>query len=342
VGLCSLTLLLGTGLAACSSSPSSGGGTSAPTLAPVSVALDFIPNADNEGVFVAEKLGYFKDEGLDVTVIPYGETPPDTLVATGKVNFAIAATEADALFDFSSGDQVRSVFAVLQHDPNYYGFLASRKDITSPKSFCNMTYGGFGYASDPPVIHEMIHNAGGSLTCPVKIVTLGSSAYQAVDSGKVDFSDFFFSDIIQAEVQEHAHLKWFRPTNYGEPDQYAALFLGNDAWLSGHPTQAGEFVKAIQRAYEYILKNPTQGAQIEADLNPSAVDLPAAIESSQAMAKQFLLSPTGMVGVQTAAMWDGYGSFLYKAGVLTDSAGHKLSSEPNWASYFTNQYLAPG
>jgi ABC-type nitrate/sulfonate/bicarbonate transport system substrate-binding protein len=308
-------------------------------LAPVSVALDFVPNADNEGVFVAEKLGYFTKEGLKVTVIPYGQTPPTTLVAVGKSDFAIAATQALALFDFAAGDNVKAVFAVLQKTPTYYGYLASDTAVTSPKDLCGKTFGGFGYPSSTPVIQEMIYKAGGPRHCAFNTVTLGSSAYQAVDSGKVTFSIFFFSDIIEAQLHTHADLKWFRPTQYGLPNDYAAIFLGNDAWMQGHRKQATAFVQAIKQAYEYIEKNPAQGARIEAQLNPNAVYLPAAIKSSKVMAKTFLLSPTGHVGVMKAKTWRGFTTFLYQAGVLENASGQPLSSPLNLSKYWTNQYV---
>ena len=91
---------------------------SAKTMAAVSISLDWTPNADNEGVFVAQKLGYFASAGLSVTIVPYGKTSPDTLVASGRTNFAIAATEGDALEDFAQGNPVTSVMAIVQRDPN--------------------------------------------------------------------------------------------------------------------------------------------------------------------------------------------------------------------------------
>ena len=256
-----LALLTATSLiAACSSSSSSGSGsTTSSGGTKVSIALDFIPNADNEGVFVAKKLGYFSQAGIDVNIVPYGQTPPDTLASTGKVQFAIGDTESDVLFDFASGLKITSVMAVLQTNPSFFGTLTSNKTITSPKDFCNQTYGGFGYPGDPSIIAAVIQGAGGPSHCNVPVVTLGSSAYQAVESHKVGFSAFFFSDIIQAEVQQHASLRVFNENNYGVPNQYAALILGNNAWLAANPALAHKFVNALVRAYTYIKNNPAAG-----------------------------------------------------------------------------------
>jgi len=336
-----LALLTATSLiAACSSSGgSSGSTTSASGGAKVSIALDFIPNADNEGVFVAKKLGYFSQAGIDANIVPYGQTPPDTLASTGKVQFAIGDTESDVLFDFASGLKITSVMAVLQTNPSFFGVLSSNKSITSPKNFCNQTYGGFGYPGDPAIIAAVIQGAGGPAHCNVPVVTLGSSAYQAVESHRVGFSAFFFSDVIQAEVQQHANLRVFNENNYGVPNQYAALILGNDAWLAANPALARKFVGALVRAYTYIKNNPAAGARIEYEMNPTAVNLTVAIKSSAAMAKSYLVSPSGQIGVQSAATWQAFGSFLYKRGAFTNSSGQKLTHDLNWGSFMTNKFL---
>jgi|GEM_PF-6278116 len=329
-----LTLAVGAGSSAASARHSSGH-----SLAKVSVALDFVPNADNEGVFVAEKLGYFTKEGLKVSVIPYGQTPPTTLVAVDKANFAISATQALSLFDFAAGDQVKAVFAVLQKTPTYYGYLASNKTIKAPKDLCTKTYGGFGYPSEGPVIQEMIYKSGGPRHCTLKAVTLNSSSYQAVSSGQVAYSVFFFSDIIQAQLHTHAKLRWFRPTHYGLPNDYAAIFLGNDAWMASHAKQATEFVQAIKKAYVYIEKHPVQGARIEAQLNPNAVYLPAAIKSSKVMAKTFLRAPTGQVGVMNSKTWNGFTTFLFKNKVLQNSSGQPLTTPLKLSNFWTDKYV---
>ena len=314
-------------------------GKSSRALSNVSIALDFIPNADNEGVFVAEKLGYFKAAGINATVVPYGQTPPDTLASVGKVQFAIGDTESDVLFDFGSGLKITSVMAVLQTNPSFYGVLASNKTILSPKDFCGQTYGGFGYPGDPAIIAAIIKGAGGPSKCTVNNIVLGSSAYQAVEAKKVGFSAFFFSDVLQAELQQHAKLRLFNMTNYGVPNQYAALILGNDAWLKANPALAAKFVGALVKAYQYIEKNPAAGARIEYELNPTAVNLQVAIKASQVMAKSYLLSPQGTIGVQTASMWGKFGDFLYKQGAFVDANGKKLTHEPNWSKFMTNKFI---
>ena len=89
------------------------------------------------------------------------------------------------LFDFASGLKITSVMAVLQTNPSFFGTLTSNKTITSP-DFCNQTYGGFGYPGDPSIIAAVIQARAVRRTA-MPVVTLGSSAYQAVESHKVGF-----------------------------------------------------------------------------------------------------------------------------------------------------------
>ena len=55
----------------------------------VRIALDWTPNTNHTGLYVAQQLGWFADAGLDVQFLPYNETSPDTLVSSGAAEFGI-------------------------------------------------------------------------------------------------------------------------------------------------------------------------------------------------------------------------------------------------------------
>ena len=54
----------------------------------VSVALDWTPNTNHTGIYVADKLGYYRAAGIDLTILPYASTAPETLVSHGKATSA--------------------------------------------------------------------------------------------------------------------------------------------------------------------------------------------------------------------------------------------------------------
>src|SRR6056297_1571292 len=55
----------------------------------LSVALDWTPNTNHVGLYVAQAKGWFNDAGLEVDILPYNDTSSGTLVAAGVAEFGI-------------------------------------------------------------------------------------------------------------------------------------------------------------------------------------------------------------------------------------------------------------
>ena len=80
-------LALAAGLAACGSKSESGGGE----REALSLALDFYPNADHAGIYMAQKERFFEEAGLDVSISsPSDPAAPIKQVAAGQTDLAIS------------------------------------------------------------------------------------------------------------------------------------------------------------------------------------------------------------------------------------------------------------
>ena len=99
----------------------------------VSIALDWTPNTNHTGLFVAQQKCFFADAGLNVEILPYNDTSPDTLIDSGNAEFGISF-QSSATFAKASGADTVSVLAPLQHWATAIGVKADRTDLTSPKS----------------------------------------------------------------------------------------------------------------------------------------------------------------------------------------------------------------
>ena len=62
-------------------------------------------------------------------------------------------------------------------------------------------------------------------------------------------------------------------------------------------------------------------------------------ESQQMLSSEYMKDSSGKVGTQTAEQWAGYSGFLFQHGLLTGPDGAPLTTEPDWSTYFTNEYL---
>jgi len=103
-------IALGLGLAACGEKSED---TTGATPEPLNLTLDFYPNPDHAGIYMAEKLGYFEDAGLDVSIhTPSDPAAPIKLLAAGQTDLAISY-EPEVLLAHEQGLDVVAVGAIV-------------------------------------------------------------------------------------------------------------------------------------------------------------------------------------------------------------------------------------
>ncbi|WP_308282988.1 ABC transporter substrate-binding protein [Pseudonocardia nigra] len=319
-------------LAGCSSGGAAEGGRQT-----IRIALDWTPNTNHTGLYVAQQEGYFRDAGLDVQFLPYNNTSPDTLVSSGAAEFGISFQDSFT-FSKAAGADITSVMAILQHWATEIAVRADRDDITSPADLDGMTYGGFGSAYEVPKMRAVIQAAGG--TGEFETVVLGTAAYEALYAGEVDFTEPFVAwEGIEAQLRGQP-LKTFAYSDYGFPDAYNVLLIGNTPWLEANPEAAAAFVQAAQRGYQLAADDPARGAELLMAANPGAFAEPELVRRSQEMlSAEFLRDESGAVGPQTLEKWAGYSGWVFDSGVLTGPDGAPLAQRPDFSTWFTNEYL---
>jgi ABC-type nitrate/sulfonate/bicarbonate transport system substrate-binding protein len=322
-----------------SSSPHTAG-TTAP--ATVSVALDWVPNTNHTGIYVARALGFYRQAGINVQVLPYGTTAPETLVASNKADFGISY-EAGTIFARAAGEDDVAVFAILQHDALQIGIRASNRAINSPKDLDGKTYAGFGTPDEGPTLRYVIGRAGG--TGKFTTVDLNTSAYDAVWNGQADFTLSYMTwEAIQGALAGKPFKPGFALSQLGLPDNYSTLMISSNQYLAAHPDVARRFLAATQRGYEYAAAHPQQAAAILIAADPNGLGSQTKLvdESAALLARSYYLDPAGVAGPETTAEWAGYGNLLFDAGALTDANGNRITTRPDWSTYFTNAYLPAG
>ena len=123
---------------------------SAGPLGTVRLALDWTPNTNHTGFFVAAANGWYEDAGVDLQILPYASTTPEALIAAGQAECGISFQDA-LTFAAAAGAPVVSVMAILQHTAQEIAVLAS-SDITRPRDLDGRTYAGFGYPNEEPTL----------------------------------------------------------------------------------------------------------------------------------------------------------------------------------------------
>lgn len=319
------------------SADDSGSSESAP--AQVRFALDWAPNTNHVGVYVADELGYFADAGLEVTIVPYASTPALQLVSAGEADFGIAG-QASVQMGRTSGLDVISVYRVTQQDVGRLVVLGDRADVTRPADLDGLTFGGFGAPLYTALAQATISGDGGA--GEFTEVMLDTGAYEALSQGRIDFTLSVETwENVQADLDGHPYQE-FSYQDFGVPDQQAVGIASSDAYLAESPEEAQAFVQAVARGYQYAAEHPAEAADLLIAAHPdtlgTAQDLVHA--SLEILARDgYLVSSERPIGAADPQAWEEFGSFLFSGGFLTDSGGAPLTVEPDWSQHYTDDLL---
>ncbi len=307
--------------------------------AKVTVALDWTPNTNHIGLYVARDKGFYEEAGLDVEILPYGDTAAGTLISNKVADFGVSG----ALGFFTqkaAGADLKAVYAVVQTETGRLVFNADRADIQRPRDLDGLTYGGFGSDWEKTLIGTLIRNDGGK--GEFETITLGTSAYEALANGAVDFTlEVYTWEGVKAELEDRPQ-RAFRYADHGVPDQHTTFLASSEAYLTENPEAARAFVQATRRGYAFAAGNPDEAALILIDANKDMLTDPALIRASleALVAGNYLARGDGTVGDIDPAKIDAIGSFLFSQSILRDQNGEPLAMQPDFSSWFTNDYLA--
>ncbi|MGO1921107.1 MAG: ABC transporter substrate-binding protein, partial [Microbacterium sp.] len=303
----------------------------------VRFALDWTPNVNHTGLYVALHEGYFEDAGIDVEILPFNNSNPEVLVDAGQAEFGISFQDT-ASMSIASGADLTSVLAVQQTWATEVAVLGDRDDITSPADLDGLVFGGFDNPAETITMQGVVQAAGGQ--GDFETVVLGTSAYEALYSGDVDFTvPFVAVEGVEAE-QRGIELKNFAYTDYGFPDAYQVIVVGNGTWLEENPDVARDFVQALARGYEDSIADPEATAEILQEENSGLLtELDLLVAGQQMLSEGYMLDENGDFGLQTEEHWSELGEFLFDTGLLTDRDGKPLDEQPDWSEFFTNEYL---
>lgn len=305
----------------------------------VTVALDWTPNTNHVGLYVAQSKGWFDEAGLDVDILPYTDTSSTTLVSAGLAEFGILSAVGFHSLR-AKGADMTAVMAVVQHETGRVVFNGNRDDIQRPADLDGKIYAGFGSDWENALISTIIQNDGG--TGAFDTVTLGTSAYEALANGRVDFTLEVSTWEGVNSVLLNRPQRAFSYADYGVPDQHTTVLGGNGTWLTGNPDTASAFVQAAQRGYDFAANNPAAAADILIAETAGMMSNPDLVHASmQALVDGGFLQDTDeAVGVIDADMINNIAKFLLDAGILRNEDGQPLATLPDVSTWFTNAYLA--
>jgi len=305
-------------------------------LKPFTVVLDWTPNTNHTGIYVALAKGWYKDQGLDVKILPYSSsTPPDVLVNGGKADVGVSSAEG-VVSSAAAGSPIVSIAAIVQH--NTSGFMAlADSGIESPKDLDNKIYGGYGSPIEKAILHKIITTDGGEGV--YKNVNLDVAAMQALTNKQIDFFWVFEGwEVIQAKKQG-LHIVYFPSSNYGIPDYYTPVLMTSQTEIKQKPELLKKFMAATSKGYQYAIDHPKEAADLLIKTAPKGTFPDVGfIQASQKFLSAHYVDKGRLWGVQDKKAWHEYPQFIIDAGGALDKNSKPIKTL-DFGKLYTNDFL---
>ncbi|HEX6593806.1 MAG TPA: ABC transporter substrate-binding protein [Bacillota bacterium] len=296
-------------------------------LTEVKVVLEWTPNTNHTGLYVAKEKGYFEEEGLDVDIMLPGEAGANQLIASGQADFGISNQESITEARIQEIPIV-SVAAIIQH--NTSGFASPKeKNISSPKDFEQKTYGGWGAPVEKAVLTSLMKQENADVE-KINFVNIGETDFFTAVHRDIDFAWIYYGWTgVEAELRDEL-LNMVYLTDYSDKlDYYTPVLATSEQLIEENPETIKKFLAATTKGYEFSIDDPEGAAEILIDAVP---DLDAElVQASQQWLAEKYQDDANRWGEQKLEVWENYADWMYENDLLDE----KLESE----KAFTNEFL---
>lgn len=325
--LCLLMVVL---LTACGKESHEPNKASSEDLVPIRLVLDWTPNTNHTGIYVADVLGYYEEVGLDVEIVQPPEGGAELMVGSGQAQFGISFQDymAPALYG-DHGIPITAVAAIIQH--NTSGIMSTKgSGIDQPRGMEGHRYATWNLPIEQAMIQDVVQADGGDYS---KIKMIPTTVTDEVTALKTDQCDaiwvYYAWAGIKAEIDGYA-IDYFAFKDINPAlDYYTPVIISNNDFLKSSPDQAKAFLKATEKGYNYAIDHPKEAARILCQADPALdEDL---VQSSQVYLKDRYVDDADRWGLIDPSRWDAFYEWLYEQNLIDE----KLPPHTG----FTNEYL---
>jgi len=298
----------------------------------ITIVLDWTPNTNHTGIFVAQAKGFFEDTGLNVEVVQPPEDGAVSLVASGKAQFGVAFQ--DTLAPAFIGDAimpVTAVAAVIQH--NTSGIISrAGEGMDTPKGLEGKKYATWDLDVEKATIRDVMKADGGNFDLVELIPSTVTDEVSALQSGSVDAIWIFYGWAGIACQVAGLDTDYFEFAEIDPVfDYYTPVIIGNNTWLDNNTETAKAFLAALSKGYSYAVENPKEAADILMEAAPELKSNSELVYASQEYLAAEYIADASRWGEFDADRWADFYDWLNENKLLENEI------DPDYG--FTNAYL---
>ena len=298
-------LALALGLAACGEKSEDISGEAQP----FTLTLDFYPNPDHAGIYMAQKLGYFREAGLDVEIqTPSDPAAPIKQVAAGNSDLAISY-EPEVILAREKGLSVKAVAALVNRPLTSLIWL-KESGIKGVADLRGKTIATAGIPYQDAYLKTILARA--KLTpSDVEAVNVGFGLLPALLGGKAQAMLGGFSNVEGVDLRLRGKDPVVTPVDQlGVPSYDELVLVASEGELADDPEAIRLFIAALDRGTSAAAANPKAAAKALLEANP---DLDPKLTKAELAATLPLLDPPRgkrPYGYMDPALWGEFSGWM--------------------------------
>ncbi len=295
-----------TGLSACANKPDNGGGEPSDANGPtdstkLTLCLDYTPNTNHTGIYVAQAKSFFDEEGLEVEIVQPAEDAAEAIVGSGSAQLGISFQDYIANALVAGNANIVAVAAIVQH--NTSGIMsAAEKGITRPVAMENHTYGTWDLAVEKATIKHVVEKDGGDYSKVKLVPKTVDDDVAGLQANMFDCAWVYEGWSVQNAHIQNMAVNYFSFISIDDVfDFYTPVIIANTEYASATPDTIKAFLRATKRGYEFAIKQPQEAADM---LCAAVPELDAAlVAQSQAFLSQQYQADAASWGVIEKERW---------------------------------------
>ncbi|GAA5534888.1 ABC transporter substrate-binding protein [Deinococcus aluminii] len=290
----------------------------------VNIGLGYLPNVQFTPFYVADKLGYYRAEGLNVKFQHGYVSELMPLLLQGKLDFIVGDPE-DAIFARNQGAPVKYVMAMYQKSPVT---VFSLKPLNRAADLKGKTVGIPGtFGSSYAAILALLDSADLQEGRDVRLASIGFTQLDAVRAGRVDAAVGFVNNEV-VQLRDAGQKVYTLDLSAAYPMVGSGL-ITLDKTLNGD--LARKVVRASQRGLKFTVADPARAFKLAQPFFGTGGGTLDVLRASTPLIQSTYTQANGL-GASDPAAWTKAIAALVKQGSLP--AGAKAET------FYTNSLIS--
>ena len=299
-------------------------------LKKVDFLLDWVPNTNHTGLFVAKEKGYFSEEGIDLDIKQPANESTSGLIINNKAPMGIYFQDYLAP-KLAKGAEVTAVAAIIEN--NTSGIISNKKfNVENPKDLENLKYGTWDIPIELAMLKIIMENQGGDFSKIQKIPNTDDNSITNIANGLFDFAGIYYGwdKIMADELKMETNFFYYK--DYAEElNFYSPIIIANNNYLKENAEEAKKILRAIKKGYQYAIDNPEEAANILIKYAPELKNKKDFVVNSQKYLSKEYASNKEKWGYIEAERWNKFYNWINDNDLLKEKIPEN--------SGFSNDYL---